>query len=429
MAVVKARDVLSGPREGEVELRGWIHRTRSSGGLVFAVLRDATGVVQVTVKKGAVPDQEFGDAERALIESSVIVKGTVHEDPRAPGGREVRARSFHVVSFAEPFPIKEGAGEEFLLDVRHLWIRSQKLIPVWRVRHTVLGAIHEYFRSEGFVQMDPPIITPAGSEGGATLFELDYFGRKAYLTQSWQLYAEAMVLAMEKIYYVGPSFRAEKSRTFRHLTEYWHAEMEVAWEGLDSVVAHGERVIALACQRVVEQNAGDLQALGRSVEELAAVKPPFPRMTYTEAVEELRRRGTEIEWGKDLRTEEEREIAKGRTVPLMITHYPRITQAFYKAVDRKDPKVVLNFDCVGPNGTELLGGSERETDVETIREGMKLMGEDPAPYEWYLDSRRYGNVQHAGFGLGVERLVQWICGLEHIRDAVPFPRTPGRYSP
>jgi len=424
------RDVLSGRETGkEVELHGWVYRTRSSGGLVFAVLRDASGTVQVTVKKGVVPDADFEGAERALIESAVVARGTVHPDPRAPGGFEVRATQFRVVSFAEKYPITEGASEEFLLDVRHLWIRSQKMAPVWRVRHTVVGAIHEYFRGEGFLQMDPPILTPRGSEGGSTVFELDYFGRKVYLTQSWQLYAEAFALAMEKVYCVAPSFRAEKARTFRHLTEYWHAEMEVAWEGLDSVVSHGERLIGHVCARVLEQNGEDLTALGRNVDELRVVKPPFPRMTYTEVVEELHRRGIAIEWGKDLRTEEEREIAKGRAMPLLITHYPRISQAFYKAVDPSNPKVVLNFDCIGPNGMELIGGSERELSLENLQEGMRLMGEDPASYEWYLDSRRYGNVQHAGFGLGVERLVQWVCGLGHIRDAVPFPRTPGRYSP
>jgi len=424
------RDVLTGGLKGqEVDLHGWIHRTRSSGGLVFVVLRDASGTVQVTAKKGVVPEGEFADAQKALVESAVRIRGTVHEDPRAPGGYEVRAASFQVVSFADVFPIKEGAGEEFLLDMRHLWIRSTKMAPVWRVRHTVVGAIHEYFRGEGFLQMDPPILTPQGSEGGSTVFELDYFGRTVYLTQSWQLYAEAFALAMEKVYCVAPSFRAEKSRTVRHLTEYWHAEMEVAWEGLDSVVGHGERLISHVCARVVERNAADLTALGRDVQEIAAIKTPFPRMTYTEVVDELRGRGIDFEWGRDLRTEEEREIAKGRALPLMITNYPRISQAFYKAVDPANPKVVLNFDCIGPNGMELIGGSERELSLENLREGMRLMGEDPANYEWYLDSRKYGNVQHAGFGLGVERLVQWICGLEHIRDAVPFPRTPGRYSP
>jgi len=428
--MTKVRDVLSGGEtEKEVELRGWVYRTRSSGGLVFAVLRDATGTVQVTVKKGAVPEEDFAGAEKALIESAVIARGTVHPDKRAPGGYEVRATAFRVVSFAEKYPITEGASEEFLLDVRHLWIRSQKMAPIWRVRHTVVGAIHEYFRGEGFLQMDPPILTPRGSEGGSTVFELDYFGRMVYLTQSWQLYAEAFALAMETVYCVAPSFRAEKSRTVRHLTEYWHAEMEVAWEGLDSVIAHGERLISHVCARVVERNAEDLAALQRDVDALRGVKAPFPRMTYTEVVDELHRRGMEIEWGKDLRTEEEREIAKGRATPLMITNYPRISQAFYKAVDPADPKVVLNFDCIGPNGMELIGGSERELSLERLREGMRLLGEDPSQYEWYLDSRRYGNVQHAGFGLGVERLVQWVCGLEHIRDAVPFPRTPGRYSP
>jgi len=424
-------DILKGYHTGEeVELRGWIYRTRSVGGKVFVVLRDATGVLQVTIARDAVPPEAFATIEKALIESSVVVRGTIAEDKRAPGGYELRAKDVRVVHSAEKFPIQEDLSEEFLLDVRHLWVRSQRMTTIFRIRHTAFAAVHEYFRSQGFWEVHPPMLTSAGSEGGATLFEVEYFGRKAYLSQSWQLYAEALALAMEKIYYVAPSFRAEKSRTTRHLTEYWHAEMEQAWAGMDEVIGHAEAVISHVCQRVAEERPDDVTALGRAPEFLKAVKPPFERITYEEALKVLKEKGIEIEWGKDLRTLEERALTEGKPKPIVVTHYPRISQAFYKARDPTRPDLVLGFDVIGGDGVgEIVGGSERETDLETIERSLVEQGEDPKAYGWYLDSRRYGSVQHSGFGMGMERLIQWICKLEHIRDAVPFPRTPGRVSP
>src|SRR3989454_578346 len=337
--MVSIAEILKGRHTGkEVELRGWIYRTRSVGGKAFVVVRDATGIVQVAISRDAVPTEAFAAAQKALIESAVIVHGKVVEDKRAPGGFEIRAEDFTVVHFAEKFPIRE-----------------------------------------------------------------------------------ALVLGMEKIYYIGPSFRAEKSRTTRHLTEYWHAEMEQAWAGMDDVIKHAEGVISHACQRVAEERADDVIAMGRTPEFLKAVKPPFERMTYDEALKVLKEKGVEIEWGKDLRTLEERALTEGKSKPIIVTHYPRVTQAFYKARDPKHPDLVLAFDVIGGDGVgEIVGGSERETDLETIRKGLKEQGEDPKAYDWYLDSRRYGSVQHAGFGMGMERLIQWICKLEHIRDAVRF---------
>ena len=429
--MVTVAEILKGRHVGEaVELRGWIYRTRTVGGKAFVVLRDSTGILQCTVAKDAVPPQAFAEAEKALIESAVVARGTVVADTRAPGGYEVRASDFHVLHFAEKFPIQEDLSEEFLLDVRHLWVRSQRMTTIFRVRHTVFDAVHEYFRSQGFWEVHPPMITPAGSEGGSTLFQLDYFGRKAYLTQSWQLYAQALVLAMEKVYYVGPSFRAEKSRTSRHLTEYWHAEMEEAWIGMDEAIKHAEGVISHACQRVSEERPDEVAALGRPPEFLKAVRPPFEHLTYDKALEILKSKGMELEWGKDLRTLEERALTEGKTRPIVVTHYPRMSQAFYKARDPSHPDLVLAFDVIGGDGVgEIVGGSERETDLEAIKTSLLEQGEDPAAYDWYLDSRRYGSVQHAGFGMGMERLIQWICRLEHIRDAVPFPRTPARFAP
>src|SRR5438093_2975117 len=381
-SMVHIKDILRGTLTGrEVEMKGWIYRTRTVGGKVFVVLRDATGVLQVAITKGDVPPDQFEAAAKALIESAVIVRGTVVQDKRAPGGYEIRAKDVHVVSFAEKYPITEDQSEEFLLDVRHLWVRSQRMTQILRVRHTVFGAIHGYFRDQGFWEVHPPMITPAGSEGGATLFEMDYFGRKAYLTQSWQLYAEALALAMEKVYYIGPSFRAEKSRTTRHLTEYWHAEMEQAWAGMDEVIKHAEGVISHACQRVAEERPREVEALGRTPDFLRAVKPPFDRMRYDDGLKFLRSTGMEIEWGKDLRTLEERALTEGKSKPVIVTHYPQVSQAFYKRRDPEDPKYVLAFDVIaGDDVGELVGGSERETDIEVLTKSLKDQGEDPASY-------------------------------------------------
>ena len=424
-------DILKGRHAGtEVQLRGWVYRIRTVGGKAFVVVRDATGIVQVTVSRDAVPADDFAAVERALIESAVEVRGTVAKDARAPGGVEIRASHVRVVHFAEKFPIQEDLSEEFLLDVRHLWVRSQRMTTMFRVRHTAFDAVHEYFREKGFWEVHPPMITPAGSEGGSTLFEVDYFGRKAYLTQSWQLYAEALAVAMEKVYYIGPSFRAEKSRTSRHLTEYWHAEIEEAWAGMEDVIEHAEGVIAHTCRRVADERPDDVAALGRTPEFLKAVTPPFEHVTYEEALKTLKSKGMELEWGKDLRTLEERALTEGKSKPIVVTHYPKVSQAFYKARDPARPDLVLAFDVIGGDGVgEIVGGSERETDLATIEKSLAEQGEDPRRYAWYLDSRRYGSVQHAGFGMGMERLIQWICKLDHIRDAIPFPRTPARFSP
>src|SRR2546423_910855 len=421
--MVSIAEILKGRHTGkEVELRGWIYRTRSVGGKAFVVVRDATGIVQVAISRDAVPAEAFAAAQKALIESAVSVHGKVVEDKRAPGGFEIRADDFKVVHFAEKFPIQEDLSEEFLLDVRHLWVRSQRMTTVFRIRHTTFGAVHAYFRDQGFWEVHPPMITPAGSEGGSTLFELEYFGRKAHLTQSWQLYAEALVLAMEKIYYIGPSFRAEKSRTTRHLTEYWHAEMEQAWAGMDEVIQDAEGVICHAWQRVAEERPDDVVALGRTPEFLKAVKPPFEHITYDDALKLLKAKGIDLEWGKDLRTIEERALTEGKPKPVVVTHYPRISQAFYKARDPKHPDLVLGFDVIGGDGVgEIVGGSERETDLETIKKALVEQGEDPKAYEWYLDSRRYGSVQHAGYCPSWQPRTRRSCRVSKRRSAGMAP--------
>ncbi len=424
-------DILRGDRTGQpVKVRGWVYRTRSSGGIAFLLLRDATGVVQSTFRKQEVGDDLFASIEATGREAAVVIEGTVAEDKRAPGGYEVRGSAFEVVGASSNFPIARDLSEEFLLDVRHLWIRSRRMTSIFKVRSTVFRAIHDYFREEGFYEVQAPIITPVGSEGGSTLFQVRYFDRDLHLTQSWQLYAEALVMALERIYTIAPSFRAEKSRTPRHLTEYWHAEMEVAWEGMEEALRHGEGVISRAAQEVAARNEAELAYLGRDVEYLRGVQPPFPRITYDEALERLQGQGVEIEWGKDLRTLEERALGEMFDLPVIVTHYPKETQAFYKRTDPKDPDLVLAFDFIAPGkGGELLGGSEREPDLETLKANLVRTGEDPEAYDWYLDTRRYGSVPHSGFGMGVDRVVQWVGDLEHIRDTIPFPRTPSRYAP
>jgi asparaginyl-tRNA synthetase len=424
-------EILQGLHTGkEVQVWGWIYRSRSSGGIAFTLIRDASGVVQSTFNKEQVGEDLFSLVEEAGIETSVTVRGTVVEDRRAPGGYEIRGTHMEVVGPSKNFPIGRDLSDEFLLDVRHLWIRSQRMTSIFKVRSTVFGAIHDYFRREGFYEVQPPIITPAGSEGGATLFEVNYFGKRLYLTQSWQLYAEAMVMALERIYTIAPSFRAEKSRTTRHLTEYWHAEMEMAWEGMETVLRHGEALISHVCQAVADQNAQELDFLGRDVEYISSIEPPFPRITYEEALERLRAVGVEVEWGKDIRTIEEKALARMFDKPVIITHYPKESQAFYKRTDPGDPDLVLAFDFIAPEiGGELIGGSERETDLEALKANLLRQGEDLKAYEWYLDTRKYGSVPHSGFGMGVDRLVQWICHLDHVRDAIPFPRTITRYRP
>jgi len=429
----RVEEVLAGlPAGSTVSLRGWIWRTRSSGNIVFMTLRDVSGVIQATVKRGNLPDAEFEAAEKALIESSVELTGEVKEDKRAPGGFEILARSIHVVNFAEPYPITKDQSPEFLLDQRHLWLRSRKLTAALKIRSTVVGAIHQFFRDHGFYEFDAPVLQPNQCEGGSTLFEVKYYQDKTFLSQSWQLYAEAGVFALEKIYNVGPTFRAEKSKTSRHLSEFWMAEMEAAWMDLHDITEIAKDEVRFVLGQVIEKNAADLTVLERDIEALRKLSTAkFPTITYTEALEVLRTKaGMEVEWGKDLRTIEEDEVMKFFETPVVVTNYPVEIMAFYKPPDPKDPKTALCFDMLAPDGYgEIIGGSQRSTDIAYMSERLRQMGEKTDNYQWYFDLRRYGSVPHAGYGLGVERLVAWICHAENIKDAIPFPRTLLRFRP
>ncbi|MFH1785923.1 MAG: asparagine--tRNA ligase [Candidatus Micrarchaeota archaeon] len=418
----------------EITIRGWIYRHRigSAGNMVFAVLRDSSGVLQTTIKKDKVDENSWKDSNEAYIESSVIVSGIVKKDERAPGGYELDVKKFETVTRGEPFPIAKDLSDEFLLDVRHLWIRSQKLTKILQIRSTMILAIHEFFQKKGYTLFDPPILSPNACEGKMTLFEVQYFDEKMYLTQSWQLYAEAAIFSLGKIYDVAPTFRAEKSKTSRHLAEFWMAEMEAPWMELDEVVQVAKDEIKFLVEKVLEKHEKDLIFLGRDVAKLkTAISKPFPTITYTDVLKILKEKeGMEHPWGEDLRTIEEEKIMEHFGTPIVVTHYPADIMAFYKPRDKNDPKTALCFDMLAPEGYgEIVGGSQRSIDVEDMMKRIEKEDGDPKDYDWYFDLRKYGSVPHSGYGIGVERVLRWICGLDNIKDAIAFPRTMNRNKP
>jgi len=422
-------EILEGKHTGsEVNLRGWIHRTRNIGNMVFLNLRDPTGVVQIMTSKDTVDN--FSEVKSLLIESSIKVKGEVAEDKRAPGGYEIRASEVEVVHAADVYPIQEDHSVEHLLDNRHLWIRSTKMIDILSVRSSVFGGIHEYFRKEGYKEFQSPILTPLACEGGSTLFPVEYFDDKVYLAQSWQLYAEAAIFGLGNIYTIAPSFRAEKSRTPRHLTEYWHAEVEGPWLEFEALLELAEGMVCHVVEKVMNECEDELKRLREEdMSYLKNIAPPFPRITYQEAVDILQKEGFNTKYGDDFGTPEEKALTDMFEKPVFVTHYPKEIKAFYMKRAPEDDTKVLGFDLMVPNVGELIGGSARETEIDSLEARLKEEGEDLSIYQWFLDTRRFGSVPHAGFGLGVERIIMWLCTLDHIRDAIPFPRTPNRYRP
>ncbi|MCD6461981.1 MAG: asparagine--tRNA ligase [Thermoplasmata archaeon] len=427
-----AEDIIQGGRDGEeVSVRGWVYRTRSSGSIVFMLIRDATGIIQATIKKGAVPDEDFALAEKAGIESAVEVRGVVAEDRRAPGGWEIKATGFKPIHIGEVFPISRDKSEEFLLDMRHLWVRSTRLTNVMKVKAVLLAAAREWFADNGWWETTPPIISASAGEGGSTVFSFKYFGREAFLSQTAQLHLEALIFSLEKVYSLTPSFRAEKSRTPRHLTEFWHLEGEAAWVDNEENMRIHEELVSHMCRRAAERASGPLKALGRDPGDLLEIEPPFERITYDEAVERLHDKGLDFVWGDDFGAVEERALTEDLRVPVFVKNYPKSAKtAFYMKEDPSDPAKVLCSDLLAPEGYgEIIGASEREVDNSILIRRLEEQGANLDNYRWYLDLRRYGSVPHSGFGMGVERVVRWICKLEHIRDAVPFPRTPSRFVP
>ena len=418
---------------GKVSVRGWVYRERGSNKLKFIVLRDSSGIIQCVIEKSKIGEKKFGIVDKLQIEASIEISGKIKKDKRAPTGYEINVDSFEIVGESDTFPISKNQSREFLDDNRHLWLRSRKMTAMMKIRSTVFGAIDEYFRKEGFYEYHSPTLQAVQCEGGSTLFTVDYYKQKGvFLAQTWQLYAEPAIFSLEKIYTISPSFRAEKSKTSRHLTEYWHAEMEVAWANFKEIQDYGEELIKHVVKKVLEQNKDELNILQRDVKKLEpSVKKAFVRMTYDDALKILKEKcNTDFKWGEDLRTIEEDKLSKLYDTFLIISNYPKKVKAFYMKENPENPKTVFGCDFIAPEGYgEIIGGSERESDIKKIEKRLKEDNEDPKEYEFYLDTRRYGSIPHGGFGMGVERLIAWICGLDNIKDAIPFPRTPIRYKP
>jgi len=482
-----------------VRLKGWLHGKRTGGKVVFLLVRDGTGLCQCVVE--AASTDAFANASDLTQESSLIVTGSVRLDDRAPGGAELAVSALTVLQVARDYPITRKAhGVDFLMDHRHLWLRSQRPMALLRVRHTVIRAIRNFFDENGFTLMDMPVLVPGAGEDRQSLFPVDYFGEKLFLTQTGQLYLESACMAMGKVYCFGPTFRAEKSKTRRHLTEFWMVEPEVAFADVAEVMRLAEDMVCAIISDVLARNRADLELLGRDIGVLEKISKPFPRITYTEAgellrgepirrkleqeleqdkarlealikdleaaeealktakkgwqqekqeerVRELREAVNELDqelkvrpehiklaqafnWGEDLGGSDETIVSRQFEQPVFVTDYPREAKAFYMKVSPTDPRVVKNFDLLAPEGYgEVIGGSQREEDPEVIAESMKAKGLRPEDYAWYLDLRRYGSVPHGGFGLGVERTVAWLCGIKHVRETIPFPRTMGRVYP
>lgn len=485
--------------DNTVSLRGWVQGARSSGKLIFLLLRDGSGSCQCIVE--AAEQEAFAEAEKLSLESSVEIEGRVKIDQRAPSGAELSVSRVKPIHIAEDYPISRKAhGVDFLMQHRHLWLRSERQTAIMRIRHTIIRAARDFFDDNGFTLIDTPIITPDAAEGAGTLFALDYFGEEAYLAQTGQLYLESAAMALGKVYCFGPTFRAEKSKTRRHLTEFWMVEPELAFAELPDLIELAEDMTTAILARVLEKHRNDLEALGRDASRLEAVKKPFPRLSYSDAVELLHsdktrarleaemERGRErlkawrdevkelnerikqpmkkwklakaqeriseldaeigkleidldnrrqhiadasaFEWGRDLGGDEETIISNQFDRPVFITEYPCAAKAFYMKRSPDDPRVVLNLDMLAPEGYgEVIGGSQREDDYDLLMERIESEGMDPGNYQWYLDLRRFGSVPHGGYGLGIERMVAWVCGIHHVRETIPFPRMMGRMHP
>ena len=421
-----------GKYEGqEVSLKGWLYNKRSSGKLHFLQLRDGTGTIQCVVFKGDVSPEMFQLADHLPQESSLTVTGTVRADARSPIGFEVSVKSLEAHQLAHEYPITpKEHGVAFLLDHRHLWLRSARQHAILRVRSEIIKACRDYFDTHGFTLLDAPIFTPAACEGTTTLFPVNYFDDTVYLTQSGQLYMEAGAMAFGKVYCFGPTFRAEKSKTRRHLTEFWMIEPEVAYCDLNGDMDLAEDFIEYVVQRVITNRQKELAALERDLSKLAAIKKPFPRISYGEAIELLQKKGVNIQWGADFGGDEETMISESFDRPVIIHRYPTENKAFYMKADPENPQVALCMDVLGPEGYgEIIGGGQREDDLALLEKKIRDHGLPEQAFSWYLDLRRYGSVPHAGFGMGIERMVSWLSGLHHVREAIPFPRMLERVTP
>ncbi|HKV72053.1 MAG TPA: asparagine--tRNA ligase [Gemmatimonadales bacterium] len=409
-----------------VTVRGWVMTTRSSGKIAFVTLRDGTGYLQAVLSKKDVSEPSWEASGRLTQETSIAVTGVVRADARAPGGVELTVQDLAILGPSVEFPITpKEHGTPFLFEHRHLWLRSRRQVAIARVRTEVIQAIRDFFYERGFTLVDTPILTGSIGETAGTLFSTEYFDLgKAYLAQTGQLYVEAAAAALGKVYCFGPTFRAEKSKTRRHLTEFWMVEPEVAWNDSNDNMQLQEDFVCYIVRRCLERRKAELTELERNLVPLEAVRPPFPRISYTDAVEKLKALGADMEWGRDLGGDAETLLAKQYDRPVMVYNYPREVKAFYMKENPADPRTVLNNDCLAPEGYgEIIGGSQREDDYDKLLGRIRHEGLPEEAYGWYLDLRKYGTFVHAGFGLGVERTVAWICGIPHIREAIAFPRT------
>jgi asparaginyl-tRNA synthetase len=419
----------AGKHAGEtVRIPGWLYNLRKSGKIVFPQLRDGTGIMQTVGVKSELPEEIFETLKHLTQESSIILTGTIRAEQRAPGGHEMDIRGVEVIQRVaedDPYPITpKDHGIEFLQDRRHLWLRSKRQNAAIRVRHEVIRSIRDYFDNNGFVLVDTPIFTPAACEGTTTLFEVDYFeDEKVYLTQSGQLYNEANAMAFGKVYCFGPTFRAERSKTRRHLTEFWMVEPEMSYADLEDVKRVAEELVVYVMGRVLDVRREELKALERDTSKLESVKAPFHRMSYDDAVKKLQAKGSEIQWGGDFGNADETLVTEDLDRPLMVDRYPSEIKAFYFQPDVDRPEVALGVDVLAPEGYgEIIGGGQRIHDLDLLMKRLEEHKLPPEAFNWYLDLRKYGTVPHAGFGMGVERLVAWICGLDHVRETIPYPR-------
>lgn len=416
-----------------VTLRGWVYHLRSSGKVRFLVVRDGTGLAQGVLVKGHLPEEDFQEFERLTLESSLTLEGKVKAEPRAPGGYELEVTRLQPVHIAQEYPISpKEHGVGFLMDWRHLWLRSPRQQAILRVRDEVCRACRDFFQERSFVLVDTPILTPTSCEGTTSLFETEYLDRgKAYLSQSGQLYLEAAAMALGRVYCFGPTFRAEKSKTRRHLTEFWMVEAEAAFYTLEEVMGLAEDLVRYVAGRVLERQEAQLLVLERDTGPLKeVVAGPFPRLSYGEALERLKEQGKEVAWGEDLGGDEETVLSQMFSRPVLVHRYPREAKAFYMEPDPEEPRLALCVDMLAPEGYgEIVGGSQRMDDLETLLKSLEAHNLPQEPLKWYLDLRRYGSVPHGGFGMGIERVVAWLCGLHHVRETIPFPRLIDRIYP
>lgn len=415
---------ISNFKDKEVEIRGWVFNKRSSGKVRFLLIRDGTGLIQGTIFSSKKDDPLFKKFDTLTQESSLIVRGLVKEDKRAPGGFELTIKDVEILQIADEYPITPKAhSTPFLMEHRHLWLRSQKQHAILQIRTELIKAIRDFFDDRGFRLMDTPILTPSACEGTTTLFETDYFDQKAFLSQSGQLYNEATAMAFGKVYCFGPTFRAEKSKTRKHLIEFWMVEPEVAFATLEDIIELGEDLIVYIMERILEQNKKELEVLERDTKPLERIRKTFPRLTYDEAQKMLKKKGSKMEWGDDFGAAEEALISEIFDLPVIITHFPAKIKAFYMQPDEKRPELALGVDMLASEGYgEIIGGGQRIHDLDLLEKKIKEFKLPREDYKWYLDLRKYGSVPHSGFGLGIERMLSWICKIKHIRETIPFPR-------